>query len=380
MACRELRKNIHVSISWREYADIRTTHERRNPLGRLREGQWPPKHLVVRAHAQELVDDIPCHIPTPVVVTPGLDERVRLLMLIGVGIHGVQQQIGVDDKHGLRAVHGVVQRVAVGDIHTRLTHPMRRQSGKIESRRRLQPARERLGHDLRQRRSAFRSSSLEGANQVVRKHKRSLHTDNHTTGTRLRQVSLGAERFLAEIRTTANLQHRHILPLHDSGEVDGVLYYVMPFVKGEPLRDRLNRETRLSVHDAIRIVQEVADALDYAHRAGIVHRDIKPESILSPAHRSMAAAICTAWGCILYECLTGELPFNGNAMAIIAIMRTFVQLRRLMDSNREPAWKIDALEARYDEQFAMVFDAIKRLIADEDAVEIPLERRIGFTP
>ena len=67
-------------------------------------------------------------------------------------------------------------------------------------------------------------------------------------------------------------------------------------------------------------------------------------------------------------------------MAIIAIMRTFVQLRRLMDSNREPAWKIDALEARYDEQFAMVFDAIKRLIADEDAVEIPLERRIGFTP
>ena len=140
---------------------------------------------------------------------------------------------------------------------------MRGQSGKIESRCSLQPARERLGHDLRQRRSAFRISSLESANQVVRKHKRSLHTDNHTTGTRLRQVSLGAERFLAEIRTTANLQHRHILPLHDSGEVDGVLYYVMPFVKGEPLRDRLNRETRLSVHDAIRIVQEVADALDY---------------------------------------------------------------------------------------------------------------------
>lgn len=303
MACGELRKNIHVSISWREYADIRTTHERRNPLGRLREGQWPPKHLVVRAHAQELVDDIPCHIPAPVVVTPGLDERVRLLMLIGVGIHGVQQQIGVDDKHGLRAVHGVVQRVAVGDIHTRLTHPMRRQSGKIESRRRLQPARERLGHDLRQRRSAFRSSSLEGANQVVRKHKRSLHTDNHTTGTRLRQVSLGAERFLAEIRTTANLQHPHILPLHDSGEVDGVLYYVMPFVKGEPLRDRLNRETRLSVHDAIRIVQEVADALDYAGVSGGRHETPRrwrpchafPQASSRPAGQRRGITSASGW-------------------------------------------------------------------------------------
>ncbi len=101
--------------------------------------------------------------------------------------------------------------------------------------------------------------------------------------------SLGAERFLAEIRTTANLQHPHILPLHDSGQVDGVLYYVMPFVNGESLRDRLNRERRLSVDDATQIVQEVADALDYAHRAGIVHRDIKPENILlSEGHAIVA--------------------------------------------------------------------------------------------
>src|SRR4026209_786050 len=91
---------------------------------------------------------------------------------------------------------------------------------------------------------------------------------------------LGAERFLAEIRTTANLQHPHILPLHDSGEVDGLVYYGMPSVEGESLRDRLNRERQLPVEDAVRIAREVASALDYAHRRGVVHRDIKPENIL----------------------------------------------------------------------------------------------------
>ncbi len=172
--------------------------------------------------------------------------------------------------------------------------------------------------------------------------------------------SLGAARFLAEIRTTANLQHPHILPLHDSGEVDGVLYYVMPFVNGESLRDRLNREKRLSVNDTTLIVQEVADALDYAHRAGVVHRDVKPENILlsgghaivadfgiaraltqteaphltltgqvigTPAYLSPEQVTGAALdgrsdlyslGCILYECLTGELPFGGNAMAMMA--------------------------------------------------------------
>ncbi len=83
---------------------------------------------------------------------------------------------------------------------------------------------------------------------------------------------LGGERFLTEIRTTANLQHPHILPLHDSGEVDGLVYYVMPFVEGESLRERLNRERQLPVEDAIRIAREVASALDYAHRRGVVHR------------------------------------------------------------------------------------------------------------
>ena len=91
---------------------------------------------------------------------------------------------------------------------------------------------------------------------------------------------LGAERFLKEIRTTANLQHPHILGLHDSGEADGLVFYVMPFVDGESLRDRLVRETQLPVGDAVRIAREVASALDYAHRRGVVHRDIKPENIL----------------------------------------------------------------------------------------------------
>src|SRR5687767_13330294 len=91
---------------------------------------------------------------------------------------------------------------------------------------------------------------------------------------------LGAERFLAEIRTTASLQHPHILPLFDSGVANGQLFYVMPFVEGETLRARLVREGPLPVADAVRIAVEVADALDYAHRRGVVHRDVKPENVL----------------------------------------------------------------------------------------------------
>jgi len=91
---------------------------------------------------------------------------------------------------------------------------------------------------------------------------------------------IGAERFLAEIKTTPNLQHPHILPLFDSGTVEGTVFYVMPYVEGESLRERLRREWQLPVADALRIATEVAGALDYAHRHGIIHRDIKPENIL----------------------------------------------------------------------------------------------------
>src|SRR5690606_35760779 len=93
-------------------------------------------------------------------------------------------------------------------------------------------------------------------------------------------AALGGERFLSEIRTTARLQHPHILPLLDSGEADGLLYYVMPVVTGETMRTRLDREQQLPIADAVRIAREVASALDYAHRQGVIHRDIKPENIL----------------------------------------------------------------------------------------------------
>ena len=100
---------------------------------------------------------------------------------------------------------------------------------------------------------------------------------------------LGAERFVQEITTTAALQHPHILPLFDSGEADGFLYYVMPYIQGETLRDKLSRETQLGIDEAVRITREVADALDYAHRQGVVHRDIKPENILLHDGRPMVA-------------------------------------------------------------------------------------------
>jgi eukaryotic-like serine/threonine-protein kinase len=177
---------------------------------------------------------------------------------------------------------------------------------------------------------------------------------------------IGAERFLSEIRTTANLQHPHILPLFDSGEVDGVLYYAMPFVEGESLRDRLTREKQLPVPDAIRIATEVAAALDYAHRHGVIHRDIKPENILlhdgsalvadfgialaaskaggtritetgmsvgTPHYMSPEQAMgereitarsdIYALGAVTYEMLIGEPPFSGpTAQAIVAKVLT----------------------------------------------------------
>ena len=100
---------------------------------------------------------------------------------------------------------------------------------------------------------------------------------------------LGAERFVQEITTTASLQHPHILPLFDSGTADGFLFYVMPYIQGETLREKLNRETQLGVDEAVRIARDIADALDYAHRNGIIHRDIKPENILLHDGRPMVA-------------------------------------------------------------------------------------------
>jgi serine/threonine-protein kinase len=94
------------------------------------------------------------------------------------------------------------------------------------------------------------------------------------------ELDIGTERFLREITLVANLRHPHILPLHDSGEAGGLLYYVMPFVQGESLRERIAHDGPLPFQLALEIAQEVAGALDYAHRMGVVHRDIKPANIM----------------------------------------------------------------------------------------------------
>ena len=93
-------------------------------------------------------------------------------------------------------------------------------------------------------------------------------------------ATMGPERFLREIEVAARLQHPHILPLHDSGEAQGFLYYVMPFVDGHNLRHRISRQGELPIHEAVKILIEVTDALAYAHSQNVVHRDIKPENIL----------------------------------------------------------------------------------------------------
>src|SRR5207247_8312487 len=102
-------------------------------------------------------------------------------------------------------------------------------------------------------------------------------------------ATLGPERFLREIEIAAGLNHPHILPLHDSGEAGGLLYYAMPFVEGESLRDRLDREGPLPIEEALRIAREVADALGHAHGHGVVHRDIKPENILLSGGHALVA-------------------------------------------------------------------------------------------
>ncbi len=120
-------------------------------------------------------------------------------------------------------------------------------------------------------------------------------------------AAIGPDRFLREIETAARLNHPQILPLHDSGAAEGLLYYVMPYVEGESLRERLGHEKQLPLEDALRIAREVADALDYAHDQGVVHRDIKPENILiSRGHAvvadfGIARAIRAAGGVKLTE-------------------------------------------------------------------------------
>jgi eukaryotic-like serine/threonine-protein kinase len=102
-------------------------------------------------------------------------------------------------------------------------------------------------------------------------------------------ATLGPERFLREIKLCARLQHPHILTVHDSGESAGQLWFSMPFIEGESLRDRLRRQKQLALEDALRIAREAADALDYAHRHGVIHRDVKPENILLTEGHALVA-------------------------------------------------------------------------------------------
>ncbi len=226
---------------------------------------------------------------------------------------------------------------------------------------------------------------------------------------------LGAERFLQEIKTTAALQHPHILPLFDSGAADGFLFYVMPYIKGETLRDKLNRETQLGVEEAVRIAREVADALDYAHRNGVVHRDIKPENILMNDGRPMVAdfgialAVSAAAGgrmtetglslgtphymspeqataekeitarsdvysvgSVLYEMLTGNPPFTG-AVAQQIIMKIITEPAEAVTKHRKsvPLHVADALAKSLEKLPADRFESAK---AFAEALGNPLYR------
>jgi DNA-binding SARP family transcriptional activator/TolB-like protein/tetratricopeptide (TPR) repeat protein len=201
-------------------------------------------------------------------------------------------------------------------------------------------------------------------------------------------VLMGPERFLREIEIAAALVHPHILPLHDSGDADGVLYYIMPYIAGESLRDRLDREPRLPVAGAMRIAREVADALGHAHAQGFVHLDIKPENILlggdhalvadfgiaraidsaggerlsarhlsgTPAYMSPeqargdgtvnARTDVYALGCVLHEMLAGEPPFTGATVGAVISRRLHQPAPRVSVVRREVPQPVDEVIAR----------------------------------
>ena len=227
-------------------------------------------------------------------------------------------------------------------------------------------------------------------------------------------ASLGAERFLREIRVTAKLSHPHILPLYDSGEADGLLYYVMPYVTGESLASYVAREKQLALAEAMRITREVASALGHAHSLGLVHRDIKPENVLlsgghaivadfgisravaeaggdkltqtgmaigTPAYMSPeqiggdpdvdARSDLYSLGCMLYEMLVGQVPFTGpTAMAVMArhtmdhvtppsIMRQSIP-PELEDVVLKAMEKVPADRFRTAQELVQVLDAVER--------------------
>ena len=138
---------------------------------------------------------------------------------------------------------------------------------------------------------------------------------------REKSAALGAERFEREIKLLARLRHPFVLPLHDSGEAAGELYFVMPYIDGESLRTRLQREGPLSLDDTVKIVRQVADALDYAHGEGVVHRDVKPGNILLSRHgHALLADFGIARGALLTPDAPGTLTQVGSAVGTAAYM------------------------------------------------------------
>jgi serine/threonine-protein kinase len=174
--------------------------------------------------------------------------------------------------------------------------------------------------------------------------------------------NLGAERFLREIKTAAKLSHPHILPVYDSGEAEGFLYYVMPFVEGESLSDYIEREKQLSIEEAVKICREVAEALSVAHSYGLVHRDIKPENIMMTGGHAVVADFGNldgrsdiySLGCVLYEMLIGQIPFTApTPQAMIA--------RHTMDQITAPSIMRDTISPDLED---IVYQAMSKTPAD----------------
>jgi tetratricopeptide (TPR) repeat protein len=235
-------------------------------------------------------------------------------------------------------------------------------------------------------------------------------------------ATLGPERFIREVELAAQLTHPHILPLHDSGEAEGFLYYVMPYIKGESLRDRLEREGELPIAEAVRILREVVDALAYAHGEGVVHRDIKPDNVLlsgrhavvtdfgvakavseatgrqqlttagvalgTPAYMAPEQAAADphidhradiyAVGAMAYEILTGSPPFTGNtAQQILSAHVT--QIPDPVSKHREtvPPGLADLVMRCLEKKAADRWQSAEELIPQLEALATPSG---GITP
>lgn len=234
-------------------------------------------------------------------------------------------------------------------------------------------------------------------------------------------AALGPDRFPREIRIVAQLQHPHVLPLHDSGESDGFLYYVMPFVDGESLRKKLDREGQLPVHDAVRILREVVDALAYAHGLGILHRDIKPDNVMLSGRHAMvmdfgvAKAVSAAGGetlttvgvavgtpqymspeqatgaenldhrsdiysigILAYELLTGDTPFKGRTAQAILSAQVLEKAKPVSEIRQSvPAPLAELISRCLEKQPADRWQSAEEILRELEAIATPSG---GITP